>query len=185
MLEARGDDVSYIEEHGDAVEPARFYSECIALDTDKTTVFFALTKDILKDWKSEKVHESHDSMLEGYTNKQFIIVLTDAPSSAIMNKLLAIDKGLQASGGAFQVFYTKELLYNPLKHSLNPPFEKMTEAQSKSILDMYMIKHKIQMPIISKNDIVARWLGLRTGDIVRITRYNDTSGTYFYYRCCV
>ena len=45
MLDARGDDVSYIEEHGDAVEPTRYYNELIILDTDKTVVFFALTKE--------------------------------------------------------------------------------------------------------------------------------------------
>ena len=183
MLEARGDDVSYIEEHGDVIEPSRFYSEVITLDTDCTTVFFALTKDILKEWRANE--ESHETLLEKYTTKQFLLVLTDAPSPTNMNKFIAMDKALQGSGGSLQIFYTKELLYNPLRHSLVPPHEKLSDAEGTAIMESYMIKHKMQMPIISRNDIIGRWLGLRQGDIVRITRYNETSGTYYYYRCCM
>jgi len=189
MLETRGDDVSYIQEHGDAiiaVDPAKFYSEIITLDTDKTTVFFALTKDILKDWKSMAAHDNSESFVKEYKGcKQFILVLAEQPSSPMMTKLVATDKALSSVGGGLQLFYTKELLYNPLKHSLVPLHEKLSEAEGKKIMEIYMIKQKLNMPIISRNDIVARWLGLRSGDIVRITRHNETSGTYFYYRCCV
>jgi DNA-directed RNA polymerase I, II, and III subunit RPABC1 len=79
----------------------------------------------------------------------------------------------------------KELMYNPLKHSLVPPHEKISEEESKEILVKYLIKTKSQMPVISRNDVIARWLGLRHGDIVKITRYNESSGIYYYYRCCM
>lgn len=188
MLEARGDDASYIGEHGDAVESGRYFSEVIVLDTDKTTVFYAITKDVLKDWKSDDAHESHETLLAKYKGyKNFILVLGEQPPSATLNKLIAIDKGLNLNGigGALQVFYTKELLYNPMKHILVPPHEKLSDSDAKKIMESYMVKQKTQMPIISRNDIIARWLGLRQGDIVQITRYNETSGTYYYYRCCV
>jgi DNA-directed RNA polymerase subunit H (RpoH/RPB5) len=185
MLDARGDDVTYIEEHGDAVESTRYYNELITLDTDRTTVFFALTKEVLKEWKADKAHESEATMLEAYPGKTFMLVLADAPSPANLGKLVALDKSLQAAKSMLQIFYTKELMYNPLKHSLVPLHEKLPDAEARDMQEMYMIKHKSQMPVISHNDIIARWLALRTGDIVRITRYNDTSGTYYYYRCCV
>ena len=196
MLEARGDDVCYIEEHGDAVETAKYYSEPITLDTDKTTVFFALTKDILKkltgEWKSDDTRKSHEILLEMYKGyKQFILIVAEPPSSVTMTKLMEIDKGLAGlaglpgGGGGFQIFNTKELLYNPLKHVLVPLHERLSEAEAKKIMDVYMVKQKINMPIISRNDVIARWLGLRQGDIVRITRHNETSGIYYYYRCCV
>jgi len=187
MLAARGDDVSYIEEHGDAVDATRFYSEVITLDTDKTTVFFALTKDVQKEWKVDKAHESHETLMETYPGKQFILVMADAPSPANLNKLTMIDKALQSSpnSSVLQIFYTKELMYNPFNHILVPKHEKLSELEAKEVQESYMVKHKSQMPVISHNDIIARWLGLKTGDIVKITRHNDTSGTYYYYRCCV
>jgi DNA-directed RNA polymerase subunit H (RpoH/RPB5) len=183
MLEARGDDVTYIEEHGDAVDAMRYYSEPIVLSTNNTTVFFALSKEILKGWRVQE--ESVETMVNTHKTKNFILVLLDAPSSALMNHLVAWDKELQAMGGMLQVFYMKELMYNPLKHVLVPRHEKLTETEAKEMMEQYLIKHKAQLPIISRNDPIARRLGLRTGDIVRITRYNDTSGMYYYYRCCV
>jgi DNA-directed RNA polymerase subunit H (RpoH/RPB5) len=184
MLDARGDDVSFIEEHGDAVEPSRYYSELITLYTDRTIIFFALTKDVVKNWKTEE--ESHETMIQKHDHKKhFILILNDPPSSALMHQLQARDKALQTLNGSLQIFYMKELMYNPLKHSLVPPHEKISEEESKEILVKYLIKTKSQMPVISRNDVIARWLGLRHGDIVKITRYNESSGIYYYYRCCM
>jgi len=183
MLDARGEDVSFIEEHGDVVETARYYNELIILDTDKTTVFFALNKDILKEWKMQE--DSVEKMLEKYKMKNFILVLSEQPSSPMMHHIQARDKALQAVGGILQVFYKSQLMYNPLKHILTPPHEKLSEEESKEVMTKYLIKNKVKMPIITKQDPIAQWLGLKHGDIVKITRYNQTSGTYYYYRCCM
>jgi DNA-directed RNA polymerase subunit H (RpoH/RPB5) len=184
MLETRGDDVSYIEEHGDAVEPKRFYNELIVLDTDKTVIFFTLSKEILKDWKLKE--ETDDAaFIKKYSRKHFILILTDEPSSALKHQLQARDKSLQAMNGFLQIFYVNELLYNPLKHNLVPLHEKISETEIQNVLSVYRVKHKNQLPAIKKDDVIARWLGLRHGDIVRITRYNENSGTYYYYRCCI
>ena len=184
MLDARGDDVSYIEEHGDAVDAPRYYSEIIVLDTDRTTIFFALSKDKIKEWKNTE--ETAEGMIEKYKNKHFILVSIEGNiSSSNLSFLQTRDKALQALGGSLQLFYTKELMYNPLRHSLVPKHEKLSEEEAKAVMESYMIKHRSQLPIISRNDVIARWLGLRHGDIVRITRHNDTSGIYYYYRYCV
>jgi len=184
LLDARGDDVSYIEEHGDAVDPMRYYSEVITLDTDRTTVFFVLSKEKFKEWKVQ--HEAAEGMVEKYHTKNFILVVVEGHISPnVATQLLARDKALQLMGGSLQIFTTKELMYNPLKHTLVPKHEKLSEEEAKSLLEQYMVKHRSHLPIISRNDMIARWLGLKHGDIVRITRHNDTSGTYFYYRCCV
>ena len=49
----------------------------------------------------------------------------------------------------------------------------------------YLIKGKLQMPIIQKTDVIAKWHGLKQGDVVEIIRYNENSGKSYYYRCCV
>jgi len=53
MLQDRGDDVSEFVEHADAVVRPRYYSELIILDTDKTTIFFALKKELVKELTKE------------------------------------------------------------------------------------------------------------------------------------
>lgn len=186
MLEARGDDVSYIEEHADAVVRSRYFTEFIEIGTDKTTVMFALTKDILKEVVNEFKGFRLYEIIEKYHNtRNFIIVVTDLPSSASSNALVAKDKELNAMGGMLQVFQLKELMYNPTKHELVPKHEKLSETEVHQVMETYMLKSKAQFPIIHRTDVMARWLGLKHGDVVRITRYNETSGEYFYFRCCM
>jgi DNA-directed RNA polymerase subunit H (RpoH/RPB5) len=52
-------------------------------------------------------------------------------------------------------------------------------------MDKYLIKTKLQIPIIMHSDVIAKWLGLKQGELVEITRYNENSGVSYYYRCCV
>lgn len=186
MLQARGEDVSYIEEHADAVVRSRYFTEFIEIGTDKTTVMFALTKDILKEVVTELKSMTLDDVIEKYHNtRNFIIVVTDMPSSASSNVITAKDKELNAVGGMLQVFQMKELMYNPTKHELVPKHEKLSETEVHQVMETYMLKSKVQFPIIHRTDVMARWLGLRHGDVVKITRYNETSGEYFYFRCCM
>lgn len=183
MFEMRGEDTSEFEHHGDAVPRPRYFTDPtpIVLNTDKTTVFFALSKEVMKELIKE-LKEVED-MREHYKTSNFIIVVMEMPSSTTMNYLTERDKSLQANGGMLQVFMMKELMYNPSKHVLVPKHEKLTEDQAKAVLEKYMVKSKAQLPQIHKTDIMARWLGLRHGDVVRITRFNPTSGEYYYYRC--
>jgi DNA-directed RNA polymerase subunit H (RpoH/RPB5) len=187
MLEMRGDDVSYIEEHADAVSRPRYFTEFIELNTNNTTVMFALTKEVLKDvFREFKEADDVGDMVAKYNNtRNFIIVVTELPSSVSANLFALKDKELNAQGGMLQIFQLKELMYNPCKHELVPKHEKLKEDEVKVFMDQYMLKSKLYIPIIHKTDVIARWLGLRHGDIVKITRYNETSGEYFYYRCCM
>ena len=84
-----------------------------------------------------------------------------------------------------QYFQIKDLLFNPTKHHYVPPHRKLSTEESKEIMDKYLIKSKLQLPIILHTDVIAKWLGLKQGDIVEITRYNENSGKCYYYRCCI
>jgi DNA-directed RNA polymerase I, II, and III subunit RPABC1 len=52
-------------------------------------------------------------------------------------------------------------------------------------MEKFMIKSKFQLPIILKTDAMAKYLGLKNGDIIKITRVSPTAGEYVVYRCCV
>jgi len=84
-----------------------------------------------------------------------------------------------------QYFQINQLLFNPTKHKLVPKHRKLTTEEANAIMEKYMIKNKLQMPMILHNDVIAKWLGLKQGEIVEITRYNENSGKSFYYRCCI
>jgi DNA-directed RNA polymerase subunit H (RpoH/RPB5) len=190
MLEMRGDDVELFMEHGNDVitqDPVRFMdsTEYVILDTDKTTVVFALTKECARKlfnttWKDMTTREK---IQEKFIHPNILIILSEMPISSHISNLQQKEKLLES--GHIQVFLKSELMYNPSKHELVPKHEKLTESEAKQVMDKYNIRTKSQLPSILKTDVMARWLGLRPGDIVKITRYNDTSGEYYYYRCCV
>jgi DNA-directed RNA polymerase subunit H (RpoH/RPB5) len=43
----------------------------------------------------------------------------------------------------------------------------------------------VQMPLLDSQDMMARWIGAKPGDIVEITRKSETAGSTPYYRLCV
>ena len=83
-----------------------------------------------------------------------------------------------------QIFEIKRLQFNISKHSLVPKHELVTEQEEKQILQEFSLKSKGQLPIILKTDAMAKYLNLKSGDVIRITRTSETSGQYIEYRWC-
>lgn len=85
-----------------------------------------------------------------------------------------------------QQFDIKSLQFNISKHELVPKHELVRdENEVKDIVSRYSLKSKFQLPIILKTDAMAKYLGLKNGDVVKITRVSQTAGEYIVYRCCV
>jgi|APGre2960657404_1045060.scaffolds.fasta_scaffold00445_7 DNA-directed RNA polymerase subunit H (RpoH/RPB5) len=182
MLADRNDETaSFREELENIPDWGVYLSEQMQHETNKTIVITAFTKTFVKN-----LSKNETIFAEG-TKKNFIVVVQDSKmlSTANIQAFQQKDKELHAQGGMLQIFTLKELQYNPSKHILVPKHEKVREDQIKDIMTRYQVKTKSQLPVIMKTDMMARWLGLKHGDIVCITRHNENSGTYYYYRCCV
>ena len=193
MLEARGDDVSYIEEHGDAIADERYVNSVVALTTDKTVVLFALSDAAVTALRKTVSQLTIDAMTKkcwwcdvSSTSKvqkdkgrsRFIVVLASQPTSQTLRLF-------DQYSSVLQVFYTKELTYNPLRHELVPKHRILSDKEKQAIMEEYRIEKPRHMPLIDNSDVICRWLGVRPGDVVEITRHNDSSGAYLYYRYCV
>ena len=88
----------------------------------------------------------------------------------------------------FQIFTFKELQINVTKHELVPKHELLgfeQEDEIQRILQGYNIKSRNFLPLILRNDPVARYFNAKPGNLMRITRPSPTSGTYIFYRCCI
>jgi DNA-directed RNA polymerase subunit H (RpoH/RPB5) len=88
--------------------------------------------------------------------------------------------------GNIEVFDINNLLFNITKHELVPKHEVIKdETVISQLVEMYNIKTKYQLPIILKSDPVAKYYGLKSGNLVKVTRISPSAGEYILYRCCL
>jgi DNA-directed RNA polymerase subunit H (RpoH/RPB5) len=83
-----------------------------------------------------------------------------------------------------QIISIPQLLINIIDHRDVPKHEVMDEKEKQELLEKYGIKDS-NIPIILRDDAMARYLGMTPGEVVRILRPSPTSGTYVSYRICV
>jgi len=192
MLQDRGDNIDEFIEHEVDIDREEFYNDknITEFHTSNTTIIFALTKKlrriILEEIKNASKGDT-ESFIQKYNKKKnFIIVITDdTVSSPIVQQLNTFDKILQKLGGSLQYFHIKNILFDPTKHVLVPKHTKLSPEEVSTVMEKYLIKGKNQFPYIFHSDPIARWMGLKQGDVVKIDRYNENSGISYYYRVCV
>lgn len=84
-----------------------------------------------------------------------------------------------------EYFLIKTLSFNITRHELQPKFRKIDDSNEiTELLQTYSAKTKTQLPWILKTDAIAKYYGLKSGDIVEVKRKSETSGEYTCYRYC-
>jgi len=153
-------------------------------NSKKTVIDKLKTKKKTNKTEEEELDVFKEFVLEHKKYTNYIVVFEELTTAD--NKLLVtFDKILNKIDGLLSVFMFSDLHFNPTKHHLVDKHTKLTKDEIKDLMTLYNIKSKTQLPIILKSDPIARWLGIRPGDIVKIDRYNPNSGLTYYYRACV
>jgi len=84
-----------------------------------------------------------------------------------------------------QLFDINKLSFNVTKHELVPKHTIISDEQKNNIMKKYQLSDELKFPAIKKNDPVAKYLGMKPGQVCEITRPSETYGIYTNYRLCV
>ncbi|KAJ9090028.1 DNA-directed RNA polymerases II 24 kDa polypeptide (RNA polymerase II subunit 5) [Entomophthora muscae] len=117
------------------------------------------------------------SMIEENYNSMVLIGGLLTPASK-----LAIKKA--SSRYDIQWFSTNDLIINITHHVLVPQHIPISNDEKKNLLERYHLKES-QLPRIYSNDPIARYLGLKQGQVVKIVRPSESAGRSIFYRICI
>ncbi|KAF7327528.1 DNA-directed RNA polymerase RPB5 subunit [Mycena kentingensis (nom. inval.)] len=150
-----------------------FYTNSRVNPSDQIFIFFSDERNV-----GVKTMRKLLNILEEKAIQRGVIVFPSTMTSSARKVITAM-----AQTYRLEEFSESDLLVNITHHTLVPRHDVLSQEEKKLLLEKYRLK-ETQLPRIQLADPVARYYGLRRGQVVKITRPSETSGRYASYRIC-
>jgi DNA-directed RNA polymerase I, II, and III subunit RPABC1 len=115
-------------------------------------------------------------------NDTLIIITHDKITNEIFDEFL--ETIFQKHNIFIQLFWIDTLMVDITQHKLVPNHSIISNEEKEQLLQKYNLISYNQLPIIMKNDPVAKYYGGKRGDVFKIIRPSETAGEYLTYRFC-
>ena len=129
---------------------------------------------------SSLIQEMVDEKLN--TGDTLVLIVNDTITSDSLSE--SINNYQKKQNKFIQIFNVESLMFNITEHVLVPNHEIVDETEMNTIMQKYNIQVPAQLPLILQSDPVAKFIGAKKGDLVKITKPSETSGEYINYRLC-
>jgi DNA-directed RNA polymerases I, II, and III subunit RPABC1 len=147
---------------------------CFTVEQPRTLVF--LTNEKKVGIRTIRVLLGH---MEAGAHTAALCVFVAQPTPFAKRELLALQQETPAK--CVELFYTSELRIDITQHQMVPRHTRLSRAERDAVLQKYAATTR-HMPKILLTDPMARYLGLRQGDMVRIDRKMGNQGELPMYR---
>jgi DNA-directed RNA polymerase subunit H (RpoH/RPB5) len=174
MFAARGHELGDLQHADDAeVERLATRSDVFSLRAGPKDVVF-----ILRKLKNSDIVKAAAALEEG--RRGAAMVISRDKLTGVNVKCLHDNFGRRA-----EHFSLQDLQIDIATHIFVPRHTIMSVEEVDSLLKELMIRSKLQLPSILESDAMARYIGAKPGDVVRIERSSPTAGETLFYRHCV
>ncbi len=157
-------------------------------DLDVVITHSTTGKKCLLVWiKEEKIGVKHIKKIYDRMEKEMI-----ANSCMICKYTLSVfgKKAIEEFNTTFsdkyiEYFEYSQMLIDITKHILVPKHIVLTQEEKEKWMATFSIKKESQLPKLYRTDAMARYYGLRKGDVVKIVRKSEADTEYIMYRVVV
>ena len=109
------------------------------------------------------------------TNEVTVIIVQDKQTPQIAKELLNDEYKL------YEIFSMKNLMFNITHHEIVPRHILLNQEEIDMILKQYQTT-RAQLPKLLTTDPVAKYYGMKAGDVCKIIRQSPMTGESYYYR---
>ena len=109
------------------------------------------------------------------TNEVTVIIVQDKQTPQIAKELLNDEYKL------YEIFSRKNLMFNITHHEIVPRHILLNQEEVDMILKQYQTT-RAQLPKLLTTDPVAKYYGMKAGDVCKIIRQSPMTGESYYYR---
>ena len=156
---------------------------------DRTNVYKVGDVTVIVSQKDKGLQEKELRNLVNFTTEQGmlkngVIIVSMAPPSENVSK--TIRSLMKEAEGKLGFFHLNELQFDITTHRMVSPHRILKQDEVTEFLKERKIRNpEAELPTIDLLDIMARWIGAKHGDIVKIERHSDVAGVTDYYRYCL
>ena len=172
---------TYIEDVEEFAENFRDPNKELVFQNANTRDVIVVTYTTVDRYKKEEL-TSAIRVLQNHSANHLIIILRSGSLQTAIKK--GIPKIEQQKSLKIEIFTIEELQYNVTHHMYVPKHKPLSNAEKDDLFRRYKISSS-QLPLIKKEDPVARYYGAEPGTVIEITRRSETCGRYITYRIVV